>query len=137
MAPRIILKTILTTFILTIVISSIGLFIFFNEEIINSEGKQSVTLFSILNVGLAIIQSTFCLLSLFISKRQIAADKFLTAIIYFLPLIPCLTISMWLILNADKFSFDKFMMVPLFSFLPFAIIWTILYFIRIRRQFTS
>jgi hypothetical protein len=44
---------------------------------------------------------------------------------------------MWLILNADKFSFDKFMMVPLFSFLPFAIIWTILYFIRIRRQFTS
>lgn len=119
---RIVRNSILRTFLLTVTLSTIGLFVFFGEESKSFEGSQGVTLLSIVNFILAVILSIVSLSALSISRENIYTDKFLVLVLYFVPIIFSFIISLLVVNSADKISF-----VPIFTTTPYLIFWTLFY----------
>ena len=72
---KIIKRSILITFVLTIVISTIGLYSFFSEEAKTLEGGSGVGVFSIFNTFIAVIISILMLTTLNISRASIYKNK--------------------------------------------------------------
>lgn len=120
---RIIVRnSILKTFILTVTLSTIGLFVFFGDESKSFEGGQAVTLFSIFSFILTLILSIISLFALSISRENIHTDKFLVLVLYFTPIIFSFLFSLLVIKSTDKLTF-----VPIFDTTPYLIFWTVFY----------
>lgn len=125
---KIIKKSILITFWLTIVISTIGLYSFFSEEAKTLEGGSGVGVFSLFNVFIVVIISILMLTTLNISRASIYKNKIRLLGLYFLPIFLILCLSFISVNLADKLTY-----IPLFVTIPYFIIWTTLYIVIHRR----
>lgn len=123
----IVLKTILRTLLVTIPISVLCPYIFFHERSQGLEGGQAALLISFSTIILNILLSIFTLISLLISVKEIYINKLLVIIFYFGPMVTALVASCYIITLDEVITF-----VPLFSVIPFLVIWTVFYFIRIK-----
>lgn len=123
-----ILQTILQSLGLSIIPSTAAMYVFYDEASAGTHSMFGVVV--LINIGFIIIQSLVCLLALFVSRPNISSDKFLIAVVYFLPVVPFVTISAAM-LNNPATRNDKVSMMPVFSFLSFALVWAIFYFFRI------
>ncbi len=120
---KIVLISMLKTFLLTVALSTAGLFIFFNEESKSFEGRQGVVLFSLMNFALSILLALASLTSLSISRKHIYTDKFMVRAAYFVPIILAFLLSLLVFVK----SADRFSAIPLFATTPYLILWTVFY----------
>jgi hypothetical protein len=124
---KIIKKSILMTFGLTSVVSTIGLYRFFSEEAKTLEGQSGVGVFSLFNIFIAIIISLIMLVTLNVSRISIYNSKVRLLIWYFLPIFLIVCLSLIPVNRVDK-SY-----ILLFVTIPYFIIWTTCYVVLYRR----
>ena len=125
---KIIKKSILMTFGLTIVISTIGLYRFFSEEAKTLEGGSGVGVFSLFNIFIAVIISILMLTTLNISRASIYKNKVRLLVLYFLPIFLIVCLSFIPVSRVEKLSY-----ILLFVTIPYFIIWTAFYILLLRR----
>lgn len=125
---KIIKKSILITFGLTSVISTIGLYRFFSEEAKTLEGQSGVGVFSLFNVFIAVIISLIMLTTLYVARISIYKNKVRLLIWYFLPIFIIVCLSFIPVSRVDKLSY-----ILLFVTIPYFIIWTTFYIVLCRR----
>jgi len=119
---RIVRNSILKTFLLTLIVSTIGLFIFFNQEANGFEGGQALTLFSIFNFITIILLTIISLSALSIANINAHKSKFSILASYFGPIVFLFLITLLLVKSSDKISY-----VPLFASTTYLIFWATFY----------
>lgn len=129
---KFILKAIIFTILSAIVLSTLSICIAFSKTLQSFEGKQAVTIVTVLNAIIITIQGIVCLVSLYISTRKVYTNKKYTAVVYYLPLVPLLIVAIYGI-NIQKTSTDMIWSTPVFSFIAFTAVWTYFY-LQLKRR---
>lgn len=130
---RHILKSILWCFLLTILLTILGLSILFASESQSSEGKQGVTLLIFVDILVIVAIALTSFGSILASIKFIYTDTLLFLLTYFLPAIfssffACLVNFKMFHSATDKISF--FAIIPS---LIYFLLWTISYFRLIKK----